>query len=358
MSDGPIILVGGPASGKTNYIARLWLAFQAKMGQLRAEQLPTNLEYVNQAVDHLLDRKFAPRSERNMEEGSRHDFTVTVRGRAGAGPRRELTVPDITGELWKRALATYELPQEWIDALTASSSAIIFIRANSKLNHQPMDWVTAREILKGHDDDDDDDAEEDDDNYGDDEDEDGEPIVRAVPQGEIEAADLSAEETSGKGAEAEAGDDGPDKEVALLVDAELEAETSKPSGLPAQVGFCELVRYLSHTLADRPDGSKPRVAVIVTAWDTNHEETRLAGPMQYLQDQFPMFAGRIRKPGRLEIEVFGMSIVGGDLRKDRQFRESLKRRNLAELGYTAVLRDGVVVEDSDVTIPLAWALGD
>ena len=30
MTDGTIILVGGPASGKTNYIARLWLAFQAK----------------------------------------------------------------------------------------------------------------------------------------------------------------------------------------------------------------------------------------------------------------------------------------------------------------------------------------
>ncbi|RWG21321.1 MAG: hypothetical protein EOQ53_08265, partial [Mesorhizobium sp.] len=143
MTDGSIILVGGPASGKTNYIARLWLAFQAKKGRLKAEHFPDNIEYVNEAVAHLLARKFAPRTEHNMEEGARRDFTVPVRGGDGGGPVRSLTVPDITGELWKRSLETYELPQEWIDALEASSYAIIFIRANSKLNHQPMDWVTA-----------------------------------------------------------------------------------------------------------------------------------------------------------------------------------------------------------------------
>ena len=166
MTDGTIILVGGPASGKTNYIARLWLAFQAKKGKLKAEQLPDNIEYVNEAVAHLLDRKFAPRTEHNMEEGARRDFTVPVRGSDGAGLVRSLTVPDITGELWKRSLETYELPQVWIDALRSSSSAIIFIRANSKLNHQPMDWVTAREILKGHDDEDEDHTVDDDDDYG------------------------------------------------------------------------------------------------------------------------------------------------------------------------------------------------
>ncbi|TIR44584.1 MAG: hypothetical protein E5X26_12405, partial [Mesorhizobium sp.] len=101
MTDGSIILVGGPASGKTNYIARLWLAFQAKKGRLKAEHFPDNIEYVNEAVAHLLARKFAPRTEHNMEEGARRDFTVPVRGGDGGGPVRSLTVPDITGELWK-----------------------------------------------------------------------------------------------------------------------------------------------------------------------------------------------------------------------------------------------------------------
>ena len=71
MKKGSIILVGGPASGKTNYIARLWLAFAARKGKLQAKTLPGNIEYVNQAVAHLQAGHFAPRSDTNMDEGGR-----------------------------------------------------------------------------------------------------------------------------------------------------------------------------------------------------------------------------------------------------------------------------------------------
>lgn len=351
MTDGSIVLVGGPASGKTNYIARLWLAFQSRKGRLKADHLPENVEYVNEAVRHLLARKYAPRTERNMEDGARRDFTVSVRGSDGAGPLRHLTVPDITGELWKRALETYELPREWMDALEACSSAIIFIRANSKLNRQPMDWVTAREALRWHEEGDDDDTEEEDDDYGQDEDEDGEPIGQPAPQPPGEQAGPFGI------AEAAPAGDHVTSEGTGLAEAEVQAESAQTLDLPAQVGFCELVRYLTLKLADRPDGSKPRVAIVVTAWDTIHPDTRIAGPMQYLKNQFPMFAGRIRIPGRVEFGVFGMSIVGGDLR-NQEYRKGLKRRDLSDLGFTAVMRDGAMVEDSDVTLPLAWALGD
>ena len=345
---GSIILVGGPASGKTNYIARLWLAFLARKGRLRADRLPDNIEYVNNAVAHLLDRRFAPRSERDLEEGARRDFVIQVRGREGAGPERSLTVPDITGELWRRAVKTYELPQVWIDSLKASSAAILFVRAHSKLNLQPMDWVTAREHLQDHEEDDEDDGEDEDEDYGDDEDEDGNPKPAADGAAKVAApAPVEAQEADEAVAEGDSQDDS--EEVTIMRD-----------GLPAQVGFCELLRYLSLLLADRPDGSRPRVAVVVTAWDMLDDNARAAGPMRYLQDQFPMFAGRIRAPDRLEIETFGMSIVGGNLRgpANKAFRNSLKGKDLAEAGYTAIMRDGTVIEDKDVTLPLAWALGD
>jgi len=354
MNKGSIILVGGPASGKTNYIARLWLAFAAKKGRLRAPQLPGNIEYVNQAVAHLQERKFAPRSDKNMEESGRRDFTITVRGDEGAGPPRDLTVPDITGELWSRAIKSYELPQDWMDALQASSSAILFIGAHSKFNHQPMNWVTARDLLQGHEEEDDDDLDENDDDYGDDEDEDGEPIANPTAPVGGEVAGTDEVETivvdlpdAASPVEADGGDDLPDV-------------AQKRDVLPAQVGFCELVRYLSLLLSDRADGGKPRVAIVITAWDMLDLKAKKAGPMKYLEDQFPMFAGRIRTPGRLDIDVFGMSIVGGNLRgtPNKAFRESLKGRDLADVGYTAVMREGVMVEDGDVTLPLAWALGN
>lgn len=354
MKMGSIILVGGPASGKTNYIARLWLAFAARKGRLRAKSLPGNIEYVNQAVAYLQARQFAPRSDTNMDESGRRDFTIEICGDDGAGEARDLTVPDITGELWSRAIKNYELPKEWMDALEDSSSAILFVRAHSKLNLQPMDWVTAREILQGHEDEDDDDLDDDDDTYGDDEDEDGDPIGGDGAQKVIVQQDMEVETVTVNVPAAE-----PDAPAESADEAEQQGVAQKRDMLPAQVGFCELLRYLSLLLRKRPDGAKPRVAVVVTAWDMLDEGAKAAGPMQYLEAQFPMFAGRIRTPSQLDIEVFGMSIVGGNLRgtANKQFRESLKGRDLSEVGYTAVMRDGLVIEDPDVTLPLAWALG-
>jgi len=351
MKTGSIILVGGPASGKTNYIARLWLSFAAKKGKLRAKHLPGNIEYVNQAVAHLQSRQFAPRSDKNMDESGRRDFSIEVCGNDGAGEPRNLTVPDITGELWKRAIKTYELPQDWVEALETSSSAILFIRAHSKFNLQPMDWVTAREILQGHEDGDDEDHDDDDDSYGDDEDEDGEPIESAgkpktavTIDAEVETVVVTA----------------PPLDAEQTADEDQANVAQQKDVLPAQVSFCELLRYLSLLLRKRPDGSKPRVAVVVTAWDMLDDGARAASPMRYLENEFPMLAGRIKTPGPLDIELFGMSIVGGNLRgaPNKQFRDSLKGRDLSEVGYTAVMRDGVLVHDPDVTLPLAWALGD
>lgn len=367
MSTASVMLVGGPASGKTNYIARLWLSFQMRRGRLRAPELPDDIRYVNDAVQHLMALKFVPRSERNMEEG-RRDFTIKVRDQRGEGPEMSLTVPDITGELWKRAVDTYELPQDWIDSLKAASSAILFIRAHSTLNVQPMDWVTAREHLQDHEQDDDDSEAELEDDYGEDEDEDGNPIVRqkatdaAVPVvADPEAAHVQDAPTDGVIAPIDpAADIGTGAD---LISGAARSDTAEVAGheevkdhLPAQVRFCELMRYLTMMLSDRPDGSKPRLAVVITAWDMLDAEERAAGPAAYLAKQFPLFSGRIRAAGRLEIETFGLSVVGGNLRNP-EFRKTLKRADLSLAGYTAVVRDGAVVEEADVTLPIAWALG-
>ncbi|MBN3786043.1 hypothetical protein [Burkholderia sp. Ac-20353] len=343
MNSGSVMLVGGPGSGKTNYIARLWLAFRARKGALRAEHLPTNIQYVDDAVRHLMALKFAPRSDRNIEDG-RRDFVIEVRGNGGTGPLKNISVPDITGELWKRAVETYELPQEWIDDFRGSSAAILFLRAHTKLNAQPMDWVTARDILQMH-------AAAMDDGLGEDYDEDDDEIEDPAT-GPIAGPAVAAAPTVAIAAE-------PVADAALIEKGEPAPHVPPEAPeLPAQIGFCELLRYLELLLSDRPDSSRPRVAVVVTAWDMLDAAAKAAGPMQYLKKEFPLFAGRVQTPGRLDIELFGMSIVGGNLKGTLEFRQSLKGRDLSEVGYTAVMRSGVMVEDPDVTLPLAWALGD
>jgi len=344
MNHGSVMLVGGPGSGKTNYIARLWLAFNARKGALHAERLPTNIHYVDDAVRHLMALKFAPRSERNIEDG-RRDFVIEVRGNCGAGAPKKISVPDITGELWKRAVETYELPQEWIDEFKGSSSAILFLRAHTKLNAQPMDWVTARDILQMH-------ATTMDDEFGDDYDDEEDEEEENASSGPIAGPSVSVELQVTAAAESVV------ESAATAQDEPAVHALPITPKLPAQVGFCELLRYLELLLSNRPDGSRPRVAVVVTAWDMLDDDAKKAGPMQYLKKEFPLFAGRVQTPSRLDIELFGMSIVGGNLKGKSEFRESLKGRDLSEVGYTAVMRSGVMVEDQDVTLPLAWALGD
>ncbi|UIK20658.1 hypothetical protein [Rhizobium leguminosarum] len=340
MNNRSIVLVGGPDSGKTNYIGRLWLAFRARNGKLIADKLPTNIQYVDDAVAHLMTGRFAPRSERNMEDG-RRDFTVQVTVAGTEGPLTNLTVPDITGELWNRAVETYQLPEEWIETLRGSSAAILFVRAHSKFNHQPMDWVTARDALKIEDLEGDD---EDLDTVGDIDDDDDDDRVAIPEERPARQAQLSSLH-----------------EVAPTLppdsDAPAAAAKTPKAKLPAQVALCELVRYLEHLLATRRDGGKPRVAVVVSAWDMLDAETRAAGPTAYLRSQFPLFAGRIEDFGQLEIKTFGLSIVGGDLKNNQAFKESVLGKDPSELGYCVTFKNGIVEQHADVTTPIAWALG-
>lgn len=145
MSSQTIMLIGGPDSGKTNYLARLWKALQSGAGQLKLVEA-SDIKYVEDALAHLLQGSFAPRSEKNTEE-SRRDFVVTMTSQ-GSGKEIKVVVPDVTGELWKDAVSSSELPEEWMNQLKESSAALLFVRVLSDLNVAPLDWVTARDLLK------------------------------------------------------------------------------------------------------------------------------------------------------------------------------------------------------------------
>lgn len=144
MTSQAIMLIGGPDSGKTNYLARLWKALQSGNGRLKLVEA-SDIKYVEDALAHLLQGAFAPRSEKNSED-SRRDFTVTMASQNDESIK--VVVPDVTGELWKDAVASSELPEEWMNRLKESSGALLFVRVLSDLNVAPLDWVTARDLLK------------------------------------------------------------------------------------------------------------------------------------------------------------------------------------------------------------------
>lgn len=305
MESKSIILIGGPDSGKTNYLARLWPSFRRKKGELRADKTPTDISYVDSAVEHLMMGEFAPRSDRNLEVG-RADFSIDVRANFGNGEPCSLMIPDISGELWNKAVATSEISAEWLDILQESEGAVLFVRHASDQMVQPLDWVTARSALNLLSDD----------NSGIENDTDGEPDNRAEPP-------IDSQEQS----------------------------------IPTQVLLCELLRYLSTFLAGRADGSAPKVSVVIAAWDMVGPELKAEGPRKYLEREFPLFAGRLACESRLNIKVFGTSIVGGDLNDDPEFKATYFDRDITEHGYVVVQESDRVQTVDDITLPIAWAIG-
>lgn len=275
-----IILIGGPDTGKTNYIGTLWRALDRRKGALYAAEQPKDIKFVLEIADHLFAGGFAPRSEHS---DARRDFEVVVAATEG-GPQARIVVPDISGELWRNAVIDSEIDPDWLSELTRADGALLFVRVDSDQDVRPLDWVTSRGLLE-----------------------------------------------------------------------KLGGEDNQ--GLPTQVMLCELVRFLETSLADREDGQCPRLSVVVTAWDRVDIETFQQGPLAYLEREYPLFAGRLTDLEDLDVRIFGLSSVGGDLKHDPDYRRTFLEAGADGQGWVSVGDGKEWKRDSDITLPVAWAVG-
>jgi hypothetical protein len=276
-----IVLLGGPDSGKTNYVGRVWPALDEGNGSLHAAEQPEDIRFVLDVTDHLNSGSFAPRSEHADE---RRDFEVIVAAEKG-GERTTIVIPDISGELWLNAAEQGEVSSELMDEMRVANGALLFIRVSSEADVRPLNWVTSKNLL-----------------------------------------------------------------------AKLGNEHDK--GLPTQVMVCELLRFLENTLSERPDGDPPRLSVVVSAWDLVDPEKFKLGPKAWLEREYPLIAGRLDDIEWVDIRVFGLSVVGGDLKVDASCRDDVQENGLDGRGWVAVEGDdGVWQKDSDLTLPIAWAVG-
>lgn len=283
MSPRSVILLGGPDSGKTNYVGRLWLALDARKGTLVAATQPDDIGYVLDTAEHLFEGKFAPRTEHT----DRRDFEVTVIPAEG-GNESKIVIPDIRGEMWQKAVIESEISADWMNELRRADGALLFVRVNSDLNVRPLDWVVSHRLMT------------------------------------------------------QAGDD------------------EDRNKLPTQVMLCELIRFLELTLRKRKDGGLPRISVVVSAWDLVDTETFEKGPQAYLAQEFPMFAGRLLDTARLNVQVFGLSVVGGDLTYDQPYREAFLEAGIDAHGWVAAQDNESRTWEKlpDLTLPVAWVVGD
>ncbi|KUZ74808.1 hypothetical protein [Burkholderia ubonensis] len=276
-----VVLLGGPDSGKTNYIGRVWPALDAKKGSLQIAHQPDDITFVLEVTDHLNSGNFAPRTDL---ADARRDFEVIVSEEKG-GTETSIIIPDISGELWLNAVKHYEISTDWMDELRCADGALLFARVGSDQDVRPLDWVTSKRMMS-------------------------------------------------------------------------KVRTPKDPGLPTQVMLCELIRFLEISLVNRPDGGRPRVSIVVSAWDLVDREKFAKGPKAWLEHEYPLLAGRLGDVKRLDIRVFGLSVVGGDLKTDKHCRDAVQEGGLDGRGWVSVQdAEGRWIRSEDLTLPIAWVIG-
>ena len=140
-----IILIGGPDTGKTNFLARLITHLRDGEGALRATRLPDDIQYIEDALAHLMKGEFAPRSHNSTDEVS-GDIIIDVR-EVTSGKEATISVPDVSGETWDEVAKSAEISQAWLDRVRQAEGALLFVRVLSELNVDPLDWVNAPKLL-------------------------------------------------------------------------------------------------------------------------------------------------------------------------------------------------------------------
>ncbi len=272
-------MVGGPDSGKTNFLARLVAHLRDGDGKLRAPDLPDDIQYVEEALAFLMKGEFAPRSHNTTDELS-GNITLDLRD-VDTDATATISVPDVSGETWDEVARTAEISREWLDRVQEADGALLFVRVLSELNVTPLDWVNTA------------------------------PLLELV---------------------------GPNPDYAT----------------PTQVLLCQLLRLLDENLGTS-SSTKPRVGIVVTAYDLLDAETRGQGPAAFLRDTYPLFAGMIDNMEDIEIGVFGASVVGGEF-ADAEFKSGYLAGDLVESGYVVDDTRTPMEQVGDVSRPVSWVL--
>lgn len=132
-----VLLVGGPDSGKSNYLFRLWIAINSGKSFLVKNGLPEQLEYLRTGGAELLSGEFAQRTQFDVFSES----VIPIKVGSDEEKSGTLVVPDCRGERWIAVYEKREWSTRWEQYFSGDTGILIFLRASSDQIISPFDWV-------------------------------------------------------------------------------------------------------------------------------------------------------------------------------------------------------------------------
>ncbi len=302
-----VALIGGPESGKTTYVARLWLQLEEDLpdASLRRRGILDSFEDVNALMEPLLGGTYPQRTK-----AERHALRVplTFVGERGEEPV-ELFVPDYNGEEveWLFKYRGERWTEEW-ERQAGATGIMIFVR--------PTLLKDLPELTRGH-----------------------VPVGGSddtEPQDLFDTPRVEAEDPPQRY---------PDPESAVHV--------------PTSVNLVEVLQFVREAkglnIGERPKPGTLRVAVVISCWDVIADKAK-TGPYGYVQQRLALLDDVLWSNFHPEdIRMFGLSSTGGDLR-DKKFAEQYEPERS---GYVVVQDrpDAHPRQVDDVALPVAWLIG-
>ena len=295
MSNPAVLLIGGPETGKSNFLFRAWTHIDSGNGLVEKDGLPSEAEYLRSGAECQLSGKFAGHTSQEVQVIS----TIPIRLRSDLHKTALLVVPDINGEQINRIYHARKWSYDWESLVSESTAYLFFVRVNSPQTIAPLDWITCHNLYCG--------------------------TPPPTPVADRQGSDSTKI-------------------------AETAAET------PTQVILVDWLQFILKAVHDKhPQAARPKVGIVVAAWDCVPTDFH-GGPSVWIQENMPLLHQFcITNQDEFEFSFFGASVFSGDPDNDPEFADKLGQKDPRTMGYVLYSSDNR--NSGDFTIPITWALG-
>lgn len=308
MSNPAVLLIGGPETGKSNFLFRSWTHIFSADGLIEKDGMPATADYLQEGAEFQLRGEFAGHTSQETPEIS--EIPIVQKG----NPQNKalLIVPDVDGEQINRIYRDRKWSHQWEALVTENTAYLFFVRVNSPQTVVPLDWITCHKL------------------YG------GAPPLKS----------------EGEGAKADSGDSEKDRVEGTNKPAN-EQETGVET--PTQVVLVDWLQFIRDALHSKYSYAiQPRVGIVVAGWDCVPPDLK-GGASEWIRENMPLLHQFcVTNNDVFDFAFFGSSIFSGDPQNDPDFAEELEKKDTRTVGYVRYSPSNK--ESADFTIPIAWAL--